>query len=66
MNKFWKKLLFWTLRALGAILFAMVGAWFLYISTPGDVMYYLFFIGIPLLIAVLFLLGWIHRGKLRA
>ena len=56
----------WKYEWLGAILFAVVVAWFLRISTPGDVMYYVVFIGVPLLIAVLFLLGWIHRGKLRA
>ena len=55
----------WKFEWTGAILFTLVGAWFLYISTPGDVMYYLVFVGVPLLIAVFFLVGWMYRGKLR-
>jgi hypothetical protein len=56
----------WKYEWVGAILFALVGVWFLSISTPGDVMFYIVFIGVPLLIAALFLLGWIYRGKIRA
>jgi len=55
----------WKYEWIGAILFAVVGGWFLRVSTPGDVMFYIVFIGIPLLIAVLLLLGWIYRGKIR-
>ena len=55
----------WKYEWIGAILFALVGAWFLRISTPGDVMFYIVFIGIPILIAVLFLLGWIYRERIQ-
>ena len=55
----------WKYEWIGEILFAVVGGWFLRVSTPGDVMFYFVFIGIPLLIAVLLLLGWIYRGKIR-
>lgn len=55
----------WRWEWIGAAFFAAVGAWFLRISTPGDLMYYIVFAGVPFLIAVLFLLGWMNRGKIR-
>ena len=55
----------WRWEWVGAAFFAAVGAWFLRISTPGDVMYYIVFVGVPLLIAVLFLVGWVYREKIR-
>lgn len=51
----------WRWEWIGAAFFFVVGAWFLYISTPGDVMYYIVFNGVPLVIAVCFFLGWIYR-----
>jgi len=55
----------WRWEWVGAAFFAAVGAWFLRISTPGDVMYYIVFVGVPFLIAALFLVGWVYRGKVR-
>ena len=55
----------WRWEWVGAAFFTLASVWFLHISTPGDVMYYIVFVGIPLLIAALFLLGWVYREKIR-
>lgn len=55
----------WRWEWVGAAFFAVVGGWFLYISTPGDAMYYIVFLGVPFLIAALFLVGWLKRGQVR-
>lgn len=57
-------ILAWRWEWVGAAFFAVVTGWFLSISTPGDVMYYIVFIGVPVLIAVLFLLGWIYKKQM--
>jgi len=50
-------ILAWRWVWVGAAFFAAVGGWFLYISTPGDVLYYIVFLGVPFSIAVLFFTG---------
>ena len=58
-------ILAWRWEWIGAVLFAITGGWFLYIAQPGDVMYYIVIVGVPFLIAALFLVGWVYRGKIR-
>jgi len=38
-------ILAWRWEWIGAAFFAVAGGWFLYISTPGDVMYYIVLVG---------------------
>jgi len=56
----------WRWEWVGSAFFAVAGGWFFYIQHPaGDVMYYIVIVGVPLLIAVLFLVGWVKRGEVR-
>ena len=52
----------WRWEWIGAAFFAVAGGWFFYIQHPAeDVMYYIVLVGVPFLIAVLFLVGWVKR-----
>ena len=59
-------ILAWRWEWVGAAFFAVAGGWFFYIQTPAnDVMYYIVMVGVPFLIAILFLVGWVNREKVR-
>lgn len=56
----------WRWEWVGAAFFAVSGGWFFYIQNPtGDVMYYIVMVGVPFLIAALFLAGWFKRSEIR-
>lgn len=58
-------ILAWRWEWIGALVFGAFGVWFLSISQPGNAMYYFVIVGVPFLIAALFLLGWIYRKQIR-
>jgi hypothetical protein len=55
----------WRREWAGAIGFFAAGLWFLRMANAGDWGFVLVFVGIPVLVAVLFLVGWIYRKQIR-
>jgi hypothetical protein len=55
----------WHRDWVGAVGFLAVGLWFLRMANPGDWLFALVFVGIPLLVGVLFLAGWIFQKIIR-
>ncbi len=53
----------WRREWAGAVGFLAVGLWFLRMANPGDWSFALVIVGIPLLVGVLFLAGWIFRKQ---
>ena len=58
-------ILAWRWEWVGTLVYGAFGVWFLSISQPGDVMYYIILVGVPVVIALLFLLSWIYRKQRR-
>jgi hypothetical protein len=55
----------WRREWVAAVGFAAFGAWYLTSVRGFDLGTYLLLAGVPLLVAVLFLLGWIFRRQIR-
>ena len=57
-------ILAWRWEWVGTVLFAGFGIWYL-VNARGvsPMLYYVIFAGIPFLVAILFLVGWIARNK---
>jgi len=54
----------WRWEWVGAIGFFTAGLWFLRMANAGEWGFVLMFVGIPILVAVLFLAGWVWRKKI--
>lgn len=54
----------WRWEWVGAVVFALIGGWFL-LGFGRDWFSILILGGIPLIIAILFLLGWVYRKQVR-
>jgi hypothetical protein len=59
-------ILAWRWEWVGALAFLGFGTWYLVAVRGQDVIAYLLLAGVPMLIGVLFLLGWVWRKKIRA
>ncbi len=55
----------WRREWVAAVGFLAAGLWFLRMANPGDWLFVLVFVGIPLLVGVLFLAGWIFQQQTR-
>jgi len=55
----------WHREWVGAVGFLAAGLWFLRMANPGDWLFVLVFVGIPLVVGVLFLAGWIFQKQIR-
>jgi hypothetical protein len=55
----------WRWEWAGAIGFFAAGLWFLRMANAGDWGFVLVFVGVPVLVAALFSVGWIYRKQIR-
>jgi hypothetical protein len=56
----------WRWEWAGAIGFLLAAVYFRILAGPSDWVYSLFFIGVPVLVAVLFFFGWLLKRNARA
>jgi hypothetical protein len=55
----------WRREWVGAIGFLLAAVYFRILAGPGDWVYSLFFIGVPVLVAILFFFGWLLKRNAR-